>query len=80
LTITVAVNERGRRIGDSHPNAKLSDRDIELLLALRSERWTYDALRIKFGVSKSCVAQICRGEKRNHTAVAFKSVHLTRKR
>lgn len=83
LTIVVAVNERGRRIGDSHPLAKLSNREVELVLALRREdpkRWTYDALRRKFSVSKSCIAWICRGEKRNHTAAAFKTVHLKRRR
>lgn len=80
LTITIALNERGRRIGDSHPRAKLTDREVELVLQLRAQGWTYDAIRVKLGVSKSCIAQICRGEKRNHTAVAFKTVHLSRKR
>jgi hypothetical protein len=30
----VAVNERGRRIGESHPRAKLTDREVDLLREL----------------------------------------------
>lgn len=81
ITTTVAINETGHRIGDSHPRAKLTNREVELLLRLRLvERWTYVRLAAKFGVSKSCVAWICQGRKRCQTPAAWKSVHLTRKR
>lgn len=80
FTTTVAVNENGHRIGDSHPRAKLSNREVELVLRLHHfERWTYAKLAVKFGVSKSCIAWICRGEKRNQTPSAWKRVHLKSK-
>ena len=34
----VKINEYGRRIGESHPRAVLSDHEIELLLELLAER------------------------------------------
>lgn len=80
LTITVALNERHRRIGDSHPKAKLSDREVELVLQLRAQGWTYERLRRKFGVSKSGIAWICRGERRGQAPVIFRTVHVIRRR
>ena len=63
----IAINEFGRRVGQSHPAAKLTDRDVELMLTLRalnSVVWTYDKLAEKFEVSKSQVRNICLGRKR----------------
>lgn len=37
---TIKTNERGRRIGDSHPRAVLSDHEVELLLDLLDDRRT----------------------------------------
>lgn len=34
----VKINERGRRIGESHPRAVLSDHEVDLLLTLLAER------------------------------------------
>lgn len=34
----IKTNERGRRIGESHPRAVLSDHEVELLLELLDER------------------------------------------
>jgi len=63
----IAINEIGRRVGQSHPQAKLTDRDVDLMLTLRalnSAIWTYDLLAEKFEVSKSQVRNICLGRKR----------------
>jgi len=34
----VPVNERGKRINEGHPRAKLSDHEVELMLELLDER------------------------------------------
>ncbi len=70
----VAVNDQGRRIGQSHPQAKLTDRDVELLLALRDGGWTYKALAEKFDVSKSQVRNICTGRKRSQLPADWRVV------
>lgn len=36
----VKINEQGRRIGESHPRAVLSDHEVELLLELLADRET----------------------------------------
>lgn len=74
MTRTVAVNEQGRRIGEAHPNAVLTDREVELLLALRDEGWSYGRLASKFEISKACVAGICTGRARSQTPAGFKVV------
>lgn len=70
----VAVNERGLRIGQWHHNARLTDHEVELLLRLRDEGWSYNRLADKFEISKSSVAHICRGERRCQTPAGYKSV------
>lgn len=68
----LAVNERGLRIGESHPRAVLTDHEVGLLLELRDEGFSYAWLAGKFDVSKSCVAKLCRGEHRAQTPVAYR--------
>ena len=68
----IAVNDKGLAIGDSHPRAVLSDHDVGLVLELRDEGFSYGWLALKFEVSKSCVAKICRGEHRAQIAVGFR--------
>lgn len=75
----VTFNDRGRRIGDSHPRAKLSNREVELVLQLHAQGVPYSAIAGKFGVSKSCVALICRHERRGQAPALFRTVHVTRK-
>lgn len=68
----VAVNERGLVIGESHPRAVLTDAEVDLLLELRSEGYSYGWLAAKMEVSKSCVAKICRGEHRSQIPVGYR--------
>lgn len=64
----VRVNERGLRIGESHPAAKLSDAEVELLLADRgpddAPLMSLSALARKWGLSKSGVKGIVDGSRR----------------
>ncbi len=68
----IAVNDRGQVIGEGHPRAVLTDRDVELLLELRGDGFSYSWLAEKFEVSKSCVAKICRGEHRAQFPAAWR--------
>lgn len=68
------LNERGRIVGQGHPLARLTDREVELLLELREAGWTYAELAHTFEVSKSSVAMIVRGERRAERAVRWKVV------
>lgn len=73
---TVAVNEAGLRIGEDHPNAKLTDAEVELIRQLHEEGMSYETLAEKFEVSKWAIGRICRCERRSQTPAAFKEVHV----
>ena len=65
----VRVNERGQRIGESHPNAVLTDADVERLIADRGPEgapalMTLRELAVKWGMSKSGVKGIIDGRRR----------------
>ena len=66
------VNDRGQRVGEDHPGAVLTNHEVDLLLELRGEGYSYGWLSVKFEVSKSCVAKICRGEHRAQSAVVYR--------
>lgn len=56
---------KGRRIGQDHPNAILTDGEVELVRRLREvDGLTYAALAAKFEISKSSVAKICQYQRR----------------
>lgn len=71
---TVAINERGLRIGEDHQGAKLTNAEVELLLSLREQGWSYRQLAEAFEVSKSAVRWYCIGGRRCQLAVRFKTV------
>lgn len=80
---TIKLSEKGRRIGDDHPRAKLTDEEVEIIRALYDEDlYGYTALKnhclLSFGktVSKSTIAMICRYERRNTTFGGSKTVHI----
>lgn len=60
----VRVNEDGRRIGESHPQAVLSDVEVESLLAERDAGATLSELARRWGLSKSGVKGIVDGRRR----------------
>lgn len=60
----IRVNDRGLRIGESHPGAKLSDVEVEQLLADRESGMSLGALSAKWGLSKSGVKGIVDGRRR----------------
>lgn len=66
--LAIAVNEIGRRIGESHPRAKLTDRDIDLIRELHEEHGMgYKTIARKFETCHMTIAKICRYEIRCQT-------------
>ena len=49
------------RVGQNHPKAVLTDREVALLRMLREvENWSYGQLAKKFEISKHYVVRLCR--------------------
>lgn len=71
---TVAVNERGLRIGEDHPGAELTDAEVETIRSLHTEGMSYRQLAEKFEQSKGAIAKICRYERRGQFVANFKAV------
>lgn len=72
----VGVNDRGLRVGEDHQGAKLTNHEVEMIRELHAAGMSYTELSVKFEVSKSLIAQICRFERRADIAVRFKVVHI----
>lgn len=73
----VGLNDVGLRVGETHQHAKLTDHEIDLLIALRHEGWSYGELAGKFEVSKWCVRDIIKGRRRGQSVVAWRRVCVT---
>jgi hypothetical protein len=74
MQITVAVNERGIRIGQDHQNARYSDREIQHVLEMRDEGKSYGFIATVMEMPKSTVACICKATRRCQVAACFKTV------
>jgi hypothetical protein len=75
-TRTIAVNAKGRRVGDSHHNARITDEDVDALMGLRDEGWGYRTLAAKFEISKRHVRDIVSGRRRNQVPTAWRKVFV----
>jgi DNA-binding NarL/FixJ family response regulator len=74
VTQKVGVNDQGRRVGESHYRAVLSDHEVGQVLMLRTEGWTYRAIALTMEVSKGTVRDIVKGRRRAQFPVRFKAV------
>jgi AraC-like DNA-binding protein len=70
----VTTNDRGCRIGESHHRSKWSNDEIDRLLNLRDEGWSYTRLSREFGMNRAHVRDICKGKKRCQTPEHWKRV------
>ena len=68
----VGVNERGRRIGEHHGNAKLTDADVERLRQLHESGLGYTELARIFEVSRTAVRKIVNYQMRAQVALAWR--------
>lgn len=78
----VAINEYGLRIGEDHPNARLTNLEVDVLLELREELdengkhiWSYGKLAEKFDIGKTAVRRICKGQSRCQTPMGYKTIY-----
>jgi hypothetical protein len=75
----VFVNERGKRIGQDHHRAKLTDADIDQIFYLREAGLSYLEIARKFddvvgGISRSTIRDILKGRRRGQLPAATKRV------
>ena len=70
----ISISEKNQRCGEDHHNSKLSNHEVEMVRWLHDCGMGYARIADKFEVSKSCIAMICRYERRTAYAVRFKRV------
>jgi hypothetical protein len=75
----VLVNEAGRRIGQDHHRAKLSNRDVDQIFELRELGLSYTQIASKFddiegGVGRRTVRDILNGKRRGQVPYATRKV------
>ena len=70
----VGVNEEGKRVGESHPGAKLTDRDIDLIRQLHDEGLGYTEIAVKFEISKGSVRDYVTCRRRAQYPTRFKRI------
>lgn len=69
----VGLSELDQRCGETHPRARLSDHDVDLIRELHEEHGlSYSVLAEKFDSSKSAIADICRYRRRAIRPVRWK--------
>ena len=73
---TVAVNERGLRIGEDHQNAKYTDGEVDMVLTLRDDGLSYGEIARKMDMPKSTVRDVCKGNRRCQVADRHKTVRV----
>jgi DNA invertase Pin-like site-specific DNA recombinase len=71
----VGVNERGLRVGEDHPKARLTDSDVELMRHMHEvDGVGYRRLATMFEVAKTTVRRICNYQMRCQPVAGFKRV------
>lgn len=70
----VSYNESGRRIGEHHPKARYTNRDVELVLSLRAQGLSIRQISEKMEIPYSTVARYLRGELRSQTVAHWEKM------
>jgi predicted DNA-binding protein (UPF0251 family) len=70
----VAVNDAGHVVGESHPNAKLTDHDVDLIFELREEGLSLGRIAKAMEVHKNTVQKILDGTRRGHVVSTWRRV------
>lgn len=74
--VLVGVNEKGKRVGESHQRAKLSDHEIDLIRDLFDDGMSISEIARKFEIPKSYSWDICHYLVRCQPAVRFKEIEV----
>lgn len=67
----VALSATGRRIGQTHPRAVLTDHEVDLVMELLEAGLSYRQVAEKMGLSKSGIAHIATGRRRCQTPARY---------
>lgn len=75
----IGYNMIGRRVGESHPRAKLTDREVEMIHQLHEQHGLgYRRIAAKFECSWYTVRDIVTRGRRSSKAVRYKTVGMTK--
>ena len=78
-SVVVAVNEFGRRIGETHHNAHISDSVVAQIRARHEDDGRgYLEISQEFGIALTTVRKICTYERRAQTAERWKTIRMWR--
>lgn len=73
--IVVAINECGKRIGETHHNAHISDVIVDRIRDRHEDDGLgYVALAAEFNLSKNTIRKICTYERRAQTPMRWKRI------
>lgn len=72
--IVYGINERGLRVGEGHPNAKLTDEEVDRIRDIYEEGFVgYATLAEYFHTTKESIAKICQYQRRATTPTSWRS-------
>lgn len=74
---TIAVNEQGRRVGEDHQHAKLTNEQVDRIRDLHEDHGlSYLQLAKMYFVSKQTIASICQYQRRAQTPFGFRTLNI----
>lgn len=75
-SVLVGFSETGHRLGETHPRAKLSDHEVELIRELAEGGMSQRLIAEKFEISRGTVADIVSFRRRAAYAVGWRRVKV----
>ena len=75
-TRLVGVSETGRRVGEDHPRATLTDHEVELIRQLAEEGMSHRMIAEKFEISRGTVGDIVSFRRRASYPVGWRRVRV----
>lgn len=73
----IAINESGKRIGEDHQHAVLTNEQVDRIRDLHEDHnLTYTQLSEMYGVGKSTIAGICQYRRRAQTPFGWKRLEV----
>lgn len=75
---TITLNENARRVGESHPGAKLMDSEVDQVHELLEAGLSLAEVARKMDVSKSCIQHIASGRNRSQLPARVVRVSVDR--
>lgn len=73
----VGINDNGKRVGEGHHRAKLTDHEVDLIRDLYDDGMSISEIARKFETRKSHCWDICHYTVRCHTVSRFKEIEVT---